>query len=300
VSAEPENPGIAFLRSSSIENVEELIVAYAQYLLHESDAYRIPVWLGRIIKRFRLKSYKERLPGSRGLTTPDLDIFVNVDDTNTVQRFSVAHELMELLFIALKDEGCSWMSEVMFAKLWSAKERLCELGAAELLMPMDLFKPLVEREGVSMGTAEELANLCRVSLTAALRRMLDTDLARCAVIRWRLTHSKRQFVPSKVGQLPLFGDATSMDPLKKLRVERVYTSSSVRASKTYIPREKSVDDSTLIFRAYDEGVQTAGYDDLDLATLRGRYYTENRPVKIDGERRVLSLVHFEMPMPTEV
>ena len=297
MSADVENPGIAFLRTHRSEDVEELIVAYAQYLLRESNAYQIPVWLGRIIKRFRLKSYKARLAGSRGLTTPDLDIFVNVDDANTVQRFSVAHELIEILFIGLKDEGCSWMAEAMFAELRRSKERLCELGAAELLMPMALFKPLVQREGVSITAAENLANLCRASLTAALRRMLDTDLAKCAVIRWRFTHSKRQFVPSKVGQLPLFGDATSMDPPKKLRVDRVYTSPAVRASKTFIPRQKSVDDSTLIFRAYDEGVSTAGYDNLDLATLRGRYYTENRPVKIDGEQQVLSLVHLEMTMP---
>ena len=299
MSAKPENPGIAFLRTHRGENAEELIAAYAQYLLHESEACQIPVSLGRIIKHFRLQSYKAPLPGSRGLTTPDLDIFVNVDDTNTVQRFSVAHELMELLLIALKNEGCSWMSEVMFAKLWGAKERLCELGAAELLMPMDLFKPLVQREGVSMGTAEKLANLCRVSLTAAFRRVVDTDLAKCAVIRWRFTHSKTQFVPSKIGQLPLFGDADSMDPPKKLRVERVYVSPSVRASKTFIPREKSVDDSTLVFRAYNDGVPTAGYDDLDLARLRGRYYTENRPIKIDGEWRVLSLVYLETTMPTQ-
>jgi len=228
-----------------------------------------------------------------------LDIFVNIDDDDTVQRFSLAHELIELLLIALKDEGRSWMSEVMFEELWRVKERLCELGAAELLMPMDLFKPLVQQEGVSMATAKKLANLCGASLTATLRRMVDTDLARCAVIRWRLTHSKSQFVPSKVGQLTLFGDATSMDPPKKLRVERVYRSPCVRATKTFIPPEKSVDDSTLIFRAYEEGVPTAGYEDLDLATLRGRFYSENRPVKIDGERRVLSLLHLETAMVPE-
>lgn len=299
MSAKPENPGIAFLRTHRAETAEELVVTYAQYLLRKSQAYRIPVSLKHIIKHFGLQRHSAPLPGSRGLTTPKLDIFVNIDDDDTVQRFSLAHELMELLFIALKDEGCSWMSEVMFEKLWRVKERLCELGAAELLMPMDLFKPLVQQEGVSMGTAEKLANLCKVSLTATLRRVVDTDLAKCAVIRWRFTHSKTQFVPSKIGQLPLFGDADSMDPPKKLRVERVYVSPSVRATKTFIPPEKSVNDSTLIFRAYDEGVPTAGYDDLDLARLRGRYYTENRPIKIGGERRVLSLVYLETEMATE-
>lgn len=298
VPGQPENPAIGFLRSTRTEEVEELIVAYAQHLLHESKAYHIPVSLLRVIRRFGLQSYRAPLPGSRALTTPALDIFVNADDLSTVQRFSVAHELMELLFMALKDEGYAWMPEEMFAQLWTAKERLCELGAAELLMPMDLFKPLVQGEGVSMATAQRLATLCRVSLTAALRRMLDTDLARCAVIQWRFRHSKREFVPSAVGQLPLFGDATSMDPPKELRVERVYVSSAARDSRTFIPREKSVDHGTLIFRAYEEGVATAGYDDLDLAKLRGRYYTESRPVRIDGERMVISLVHLGRPGET--
>lgn len=271
---------------------------YARYLLHEAKAYQIPVSLKRIITHFGLRSSSASLPGPRALTTPTLDIFVNADDRDSVQRFSVAHELMELLFMALKGGGCPWMSQGTFAELWRAKERVCDLGAAELLMPVDLFMPLVEREGISMATAERLAEQCKVSLTAALRRIVDTNLAGCAVIQWRFKHSKREFVPSAVGQLPLFGDPTSMDPPMKLRVERVYVSSSIRKSNVFIPREKSVEDTTLVFRAYVERVPTAGYDDLDLAKLRGRYYTENRPVAIDGQRMVLSLVHLQEPPET--
>jgi Zn-dependent peptidase ImmA (M78 family) len=297
---QPENPAARFLASARTEHGEKLAVAYAEFLLHEANAYQIPVSLGRIVTRFGLQSYNAPLPGSRALTTPALDIFVNAHDRDSVQRFSVAHELIELLFMALKDQGCAWMSEATFAALWTDKERLCELGAAELLMPMDLFKPLVEQEGVSMIAAERLASQCQVSLTAALRRIVDTDMAECAVIRWRYRHSSRQFVPSAVGQLPLFGDPTSMDPPRKLRVERVYLSSGVRSARVFIPRGKSIEDNTLIFRAYEEGVPTSGYDTLDLANLRGRYYAESRPVAIDGERMVISLVHLQKPPETEV
>src|SRR5262249_31224597 len=196
------------------------------FVLETACAYQLPVPLDHIRSRFHLLVHRQPLSlsgGQRGLTTDSLEILLNADDLPTVQNFTFGHELVELLFIALRDGAADdWMDDALFTALLDNKEALCEMGAAEIVLPMVLFKPLAIQEPLSFRRARWLADHCRVSLTATVRRILQTDHFNTLFIVWECRHSKQDRVPSRDGQLNLFGPPDAMDDPKKMRVERVF------------------------------------------------------------------------------
>lgn len=264
---------------------------YAHYLLREAGAYRLPIKLAAISRYFNFPVHYRQLPQEdRGCITDDLRIYLNAADRSAVQQFTLAHEFMEVLFFALKEGAAdAWMSDSLFEALQEHKEVLCDAGAAELLMPLPLFKEFVSQSPLSLQWAQEISAYCRLSLTAILRRIVKTGLSPLALVMWRYKHSPKEFVPSMVGQGNLFGPMEEMDPPKKMRVERWFISPGLQC---YIPRDKSVPLTSSIYRAFVEGVATADFEELDLVGIRGFYFVESLPYTVTGERQVMSLIHL--------
>lgn len=282
---ERKNPATKFLQQAQSRSIQELIEGYARYLLSEAGAFLLPVELDRVLAHFNIPKRVVGLAGQRALTTPDLIILVEEGDRQTVQSFSTAHELMELLYIALDHGDGAHVSDDVFAAFKTSKEEWCERGAAELVMPRQLVLPEVQLLDPGLGGGGYLAQRCGVSLTAALRRLLELKEVHGAVVVWRYGHSSRQYVPSRLGQSNFFGDLTAMDPPPKLRVARVYPGLDV-----YIPLEKSVEDTTHIYQAFANGGESRGVDMLDLGTVKGSFYTESLLVTWSGEPVVLSVL----------
>jgi IrrE N-terminal-like domain len=285
------SPGEIFLRHRRSMTAAELIRDYAYFLLKSSDAYRLPIKVDRVRKHFDLPSV--RMAGSlgqRGLTTEDLQIYLNADDRPTVQKFTFAHELMEVFFYAL-DAGAadSWMSDALFVELKERKERFCEFGAAELVMPMELFKHLVPTP-MRFAWALHLAEFCELSLTATLWRVLETGRVPAVLVIWRHAHAPREVAPPVAGQLALLSGLEEMGPAKKMRVIRAITPPSF---KGFIPPHKSIPDDSVIRQCYLEGTAMSGIEDLDLRDLQGRFLVEAIPFQARGERHVISLVHLD-------
>lgn len=196
---------------------------------------------------------------------------------------------VEVLFFALKDGHADhWMSDTQFQLLCDQKERFCDKGAADLIMPLPLFGELVQLHPLTFSWAQKVAARCEVSFTATLWRIIECNLARVILVFWRYKHSPTEFVPSVVGQGNLFGEPTDMDPPKKMRVDRVFAP----ANSPFIPPDKSVPNNSSIYQAFVEGVSTDAYEQLDLVNLHGRYYVESRPFMIREERHVMSLIHL--------
>ena len=110
---------------------------YARYLLRSSDACKLPISLESIRKQHGFQWHTVPI-SQRGFLIGDA-IYVNSDDQLTVQRFTEAHELMELLVLALRSETPSRIETKAWPKFEKDKEQWCEQGAAELLMPERLF-----------------------------------------------------------------------------------------------------------------------------------------------------------------
>ncbi|MEO0827377.1 MAG: hypothetical protein AAFY67_17340 [Cyanobacteria bacterium J06642_9] len=115
------------------------------------------------------------------------------------------HELMELLFDAweqvLAGQSPDWQVE--------EKERWCDRGAAELLMPKSSFVPQLQTLGMSLQAGQTLAKLYTTSLMATLLHMIQHTVGSHALVMWHPAHSRQE--------LTHFEAAKSLPP-KELRV----------------------------------------------------------------------------------
>lgn len=286
------HPGRLFIEiNGSIEGPED-VEKYARFLRTEAGIDgEPPIDLVVILRRFGVPTPKRvTLPGQQGLLLdPEVGlILIEESDLPTRQRFTEAHELLEMLFAAMPARPDAHGHNVGNFPHWT-KERLCDAGAAELLMPVATFLPRVQQLGVSFETARTLAIEYEVSLAASLIRMVVIGPGRHAVVLWRMKNKpseiKRQ-VPKN--QLALLDVPSARIARQKLRVEWSFTGDQ----RLFIPQNKSVSDDCRIRAAWRDRCFTAGPDYLDLGTVQGTIYSENQPFEVGGDWQVISLLHL--------
>lgn len=217
-------------------------------------------------------------------------ILVNDGDPATRQRFSEAHELIELLFSTFPPStGWAAAAQKVGDFHHKTKEQLCNEGAAELLMPQASFLPRVLTLRISFRTARQLVPEFDVSMTAALVHMTRIGPGRHAVVLWRMKNNPTE-IKNKTSeqQLSLFSDVFNDLPPKKLRVEWSLRGPNV----PYIPIDKSIPEDSSIYAAWQDRKFTTGEDRLDLANIWGTCLCENQPFVVDGEWFILSLLHL--------
>lgn len=283
------HPGHLFLEHHPSIQTPEDVLAYVNFLREKAQLDEgVPTDLSAIYEAFGIPTPKRvPLPNQQGLLlVPEVGLIViNQNDVETRQRFTEAHELIELLFNALPD-GKGWAARQKGPFQHGTKEWLCNRGAADLLMPPPTFADRARADGVSFSVAQKLAREYAVSQTAALVQLARLAPTPHAVVLWRLKHKKadRHHHPN---QISMFGESPS-SPAKKLRVEWVLRGQN----GLLIPQNKSVPENTLIYTAWLEGRFTSGEDTLDLGAVQGRFRTENLPFEVGDERRVLSLLEW--------
>ena len=232
---------------------------------------------------------RARLPNQQGLLlSPEMGlILINETDPVTRQRFTEAHELFELLFDTLPTDRLDPHRKGPFSH--NAKEKLCNEGAAELLMPSQFFGEQAESHGVSIKLAQKLSKIANVSMTAALVQLSRVGPGHHAVVLWRMKNKKSDKIYSNPqSQLPLFNMPPKIRPPKKLRVEW-----SLRGPNSpYIPINKSIPEESSIYAAWRDGKYKTDIDYLDLGSKRGMFRCESLPFESGGERNVLSLIEF--------
>ena len=90
-------------------------------------------------------------------------ICTNANDKPERQRFTVCHEIAHIVLGLPSQHGASpWWS---YAKKPLA-EILCDVFAAELLLPYDLFQPQAEKSSISLAAIDDLAERFQASATA--------------------------------------------------------------------------------------------------------------------------------------
>lgn len=113
-----ENPAVTFLQTPHLGTPDELICAYTKYLLSLIECDRLPVSLNAIRRRLNLTVHRTPLPGQRGCTSPALRVYVNSDGRLSVQKFTAAHEFIEVLYFAIADDmAADWMDDGLFTAL---------------------------------------------------------------------------------------------------------------------------------------------------------------------------------------
>lgn len=119
-------------------------------------------------------------------------IKLNQDHYPVRQNFSCAHEIGHILFdelhlanyvrnIEYRTFNPSKTTEIRAR----ARETLCDIAAAELLMPEQVFRKYLSTFGLSITSLEQLASTFKVSIQAATRRIAEVSIEPCIAILWQ-------------------------------------------------------------------------------------------------------------------
>ena len=288
------DPGLMFINQFGQINSAQDVLAYADFLREElGQDHVIPVDLSLIFKRFQIPTpIQKSLPGQQGLLLDAKNgiVVINSNDPPSRQKFSQAHELVEFLFNSLpngKDIGNGWMLKKPGGFTESMKEYLCNWTAANLLMPPAYVYSQITQYGANFDCARIISGECEISLSAALVQIARTSPGNHSVVLWMMKNKPSE-IKNKIpaNQLAFFNDNKS-EPTKKLRVEW-----SMRSENApFIPKDKSVEETSLVFKAWQTGTFTSGKERLCLDGKKPLWYqTENLPFNFDGGTQVLSLI----------
>lgn len=289
------DPGRSFIERHQFpelgSELESYVERFATYLREESGVgHTPPIDLDSICSHFGVALADAPLGSDRGGGSfgPDGIVIVNELDPETRRRFTKAHELVELLFAALKESRVS--EEVWHYTYGKAKERLCDRGAAVLLIPLSPLVSLYEASGLSIPAVRSIAKSYGASPLATLIRAVEDGPGCHALIGWhRALKPKEQRQTSGGAQLSLSSDLL-VSPTPQLRVKWVIRSRNQRTP--FVPKHKSVPPNSLISECYDNDIETSGYENLNLGRFHVRCFVEAFSDHPSSDTNVITLLHF--------
>ena len=283
------HPGRLFVQKHGKVETYDDVLSYANFLRGEAGLDDVlPVDLEAILNHFELPRPKTVSLSNQQALLLDSEcgaILINSKDPTQRQRFSLAHELTEMLFSALPQGTGALRLPGGFRE--RTKEKLCDTVAANLLMPPTYVRQLIQQQGVNFECSKFLSEKCDVSLTAALVQLARLSARQHFVALWRMKNKPVE-IRNTPGpeQLALFQMSNSPPP-KKLRVEWSIGSSN----SSFIPKDKSTEDTSFIFAAWKTNSFTSGKERMTFDNRNAAwFYSENMPFESDGERLVISLI----------
>jgi len=125
-----------------------------------------------------------------GLYVHGFNILLTRQRSHTRLRFTLAHEICHTFFY-------EFVPEVKFVphEIDTMEERLCDFGAAELLMPTSAVKKTAAESPVCIQSLRALAEQFSVSMTAMFLRLRSLRLWTCVLSEWhRMLNGSFQLV----------------------------------------------------------------------------------------------------------
>lgn len=154
-------------------------------------------------------------------------ILVNEKHPRKRRNFSACHEIGHLLMPNYSpDRGVIRDWEAMRLNPMDEEEFLCDIVAAELLLPRREFKPRLKGEGLAINTVFALASEFDTSLEATLLHVVASCGADVAGIVWELDFDKKARM--KAAHTSLDFGAEWEEPIeKKWRVVKSWTTGAM-------------------------------------------------------------------------
>ena len=157
--------------------------------------------------------------------------------------FSIAHELAHLIFEGFAEKRYQMRKKPSRDDDSTAEERrlerLCNIGAAELLMPRPWFDEELDRMGFCAAAVPALAERFGASLEAAALRMIDSIDNPCAIGFFEFEY------PPSIRTLARDG-RDGIEQKIAYRVKRVFRSMGF---PFIFPEGKSISDTSAIYRS---------------------------------------------------
>jgi len=191
-----------------------------------------------------------------------LQVKYNVNKPETRQNYSIAHEITHTFFPDYREQ--IQKRQINPDHHDKEVEKLCEIGAAEILLPNPEFRNEMEvAGGVSIESFEHLRKCFIASREATANRMVDSSNEACAVIYYKFKLKPKELkILKQLKEPSLFPYDEDIEKqfLKKLRVEYSISSS---AFPHYIPKNKSLDEDSPLVNVALNGLVFKGIADIN-------------------------------------
>ncbi len=165
----------------------DAVLVRVHELLKETGQATIPISIDKIAEYRRIEIIpKTKLPGYFGLLTPWRDGFKldvkkrlyrrdNLGEYRNAyrDRYLLAHEIVHTLFFNMK--GPFPKRDYPYFLNDDGEELLCDIGAEEILMPSNLFMPLLKENQVSLNLLFRLSREFKAPLLKVASRIIRCD-----------------------------------------------------------------------------------------------------------------------------
>jgi hypothetical protein len=230
--------------------------------------------------------------GTHGVLVPLRDgayaMLVRASEVPGAQRFTMAHELVELGL----QVGCPALVERSYHNLGASrtKERFCEAGAAEILMPLARVRREWQARAEGVAALLELAGLFGTSLQAMLWRLVEVAERPCVGVLACAGGSDAAGPGA-----PSLPEAWTEEPRAAAGAAagwlRVRAARGGGGLRTRVPPGTGIPPESVLARCYQACAALQATEDLALGGLRGRFTVDAIcPGRGEG-RHVYALLH---------
>ncbi len=162
---------------------------------------------------------------------------VNAEASDGRVRFSVAHEIIHIPFLSATGATSRTDRETVRVDWSDQEELLCDIGAAQLLMPASAVQPMLPARP-TIDDVDEVAKRCGTSLEASLRRtaQLCGLPGSAVVLEPKLKPAEVRALAAAEQQPQLLAGFETPTPRPRLRVAYAIDCG------LFVPRDKSVAD----------------------------------------------------------
>lgn len=254
--------------SATSADARSCFVARAKELVDRSGITAPPVDPLRLaalqgIRRVLLSSSLDvsgQLVRDRG----ELAIVLNARERVERRNFSCCHEIAHTFALDVSTPKFRDITSGPVCSPGSVEEELCDLAAAEMLMPEKFFAPIANGLEPSISSVIKLSQWFASSIRAALLRIGQLSVWPVVFIGWR-------FYP-RLGSIPKLRVAWSVRP---------------EGTRCFVPRHATADSRSGMYATFMSANPTLEHENLDLGSLRGKFLVENARF---GDH-VVSVVH---------
>jgi hypothetical protein len=225
---------------TSDHELEALVIHQINDVKRHYDLWADPDMLARALE---IPVVEGKLgAGLEGAALPGIIIRDPATGVQARQRFTLYHEIVHHL-IRKNDELFSILHDQYSSDedFYRITERLCNVGAAEFVLPRDTVLAAIEASGFSILLVKELSKVNKVSSTAACVQLAQCAKHQCIAVVCRMIPN------TTIDQSSLF---TQTRPTKVLSVEIAISSPF---TKYIIAHGSLIPKGHLLFDAYESG-----------------------------------------------